>query len=142
IRRSVGIVGRLRLGAPLAEPGPKLLLGSRSYPVTGSIGAVASEHERNTRLVVSLVGGLGRLRNQLAVKYWRRFEGRNANARLDRSATKDLFGTKCAQFGQRGQIRSLDPHRMREVDADRLSRHRIVRIDAVSVHRPRGQHAV
>ena len=78
ICRSVGIVGRLRLGAPLAEPSEQLLLGSRSYPVTCGIGAVASEHERNTRLAVGLVGGLRRLRDQLAVKDRRRLVGLNA----------------------------------------------------------------
>src|SRR5579859_3530327 len=58
IRRSFGIIDRFRLGAPLAEPSEELFLGSCSYPVTRSIGAVASEHERNTWLAVGLVSGL------------------------------------------------------------------------------------
>ena len=115
ICRSVGIVGRLRLGAPLPEPGEQLLLGGRPDPVTRGIGAVASEHERNTRLVLGLVGGLGRLRDQLAVKDRRRLVGRSASPRLGRRAAKDLFGAEGAQFGQRGLVRALDPHRAREV---------------------------
>jgi hypothetical protein len=61
---------------------------------------------------------------------------------LGRRAPKNLLGTEGAQFGQRGLIRSLNPYRMRELESDRLGRHRIVRIGPVLAQRSRSEHAV
>ena len=105
IRRSVGIVGRLCLTAPLTEPGEQLLLGCRFYPVTRGIGAIASEHDGNTRLAVCLVGGLRRLRDQLAVKDRSRLVRRSAGR-----AVKHLIGAESAQTGKCGLIDALDSH--------------------------------
>ncbi len=91
IRCSVGIVGRLRLGAPLAEPCEQLLLGGRSYSVTRGIDAIACDQERNTRLVLGLIGGLGCFRYQLAVKDRRRLVILNAG----RSGYGRFAGSLC-----------------------------------------------
>lgn len=51
------------------------------------------------RLVLGFVGGLGRLRDQLAVKDRSRLVRRNSTSRLGRRAAKNLFGGEGAQFG-------------------------------------------
>ena len=94
------------------------------------------------RRAAGLVGGLGRLRDQLAVENRRRLDGRRIRPRRGRSASQDLVGAEGAQTGERGLVRAFDPHRAREGDPDRLARHRIVRIDTVLAHRPSGEHAV
>jgi len=73
-------------------------ISRRSDPVACAIGAVASEHERNTRLVVSLVRGLGGLGDQFPIKNRRGLERLNAAARLRRRAANNLFGTEGAQL--------------------------------------------
>ena len=64
------------------------------------------------------------------------------NHQGDLQQAKDLIGAEGTQTGHRRLVRALDPHRAREVDPDRLGRHRIVRIDAVLAQRPGGEHAV
>ena len=119
--RSVGVVGGLRLCAPLAEVGPQLILSSRSDPISRGIGAVASEHERNTWFMVGLIGCLGGLSYELPVENRCCLKRLSAAALRGACATNHLFGTEGPQLGQRGLIRSLDSHGLREFDPDGFS---------------------
>src|SRR5580658_5446158 len=142
IFRSVGIVCRFCLRAPLTEAREELFLGGRLDSVAGCFGAVASEHDRNTRLMVRFVRGFRCFGDKLAIEDWSRLVRRGGSPCTGGPTVKNLLGTEGAEFGQRGLILSLDPHRMREPESDRLGRHRIVRIDVVFAHRPRSEHAV